>query len=118
MRLSVIFKKDTIRRLHLALRRRYLFWFRKKYIQESLVLRKGHCLKCPCCYTPGLFKKNGRCKYLKGNSCLIYNSKIPPLCKLYPLDEQDKIPFSKKHCGYYWTKKDLKKLKEKHHFTF
>lgn len=108
------FKEEKIKLFYLALRRRFLFLFRKKYVQESVTLRKGGCRRCPCCHTPGLFSKKNHCQYLKGQSCLLFDAKLPLFCKLYPIDEKDKTPFGKTHCGYYWEKQDLKKLKGKY----
>lgn len=88
--------------LYLAVRRRYLIYFRKDYVKKSLSSRKGKCNRCPCCHTRGLFSKTGKCKYLVNNSCSIYNTSIDYLCKIYPIDEKDKTPFSKKNCGYHW----------------
>lgn len=89
--------------IYLALRRRYLLWFRKGYVKKSIAVRRGGCKMCPCCHTRGLLNKEGRCKHLsiKDNKCIVYE-KLAPVCKLYPVDEKDKTPFSKERCGYYW----------------
>lgn len=111
------FKEGKIKYIYLALRRRYLIWFKKKYAQESIALRQGKCKMCPCCYSRGLFNSSGRCKYLQGNKCAIYD-RLKPVCRWYPIDEEDKTPFSKERRAYYWKKEDKERLKKKYWFIF
>lgn len=107
--------KEKFNYIYLALRRRYLIWFREKYVQESIALRQGKCKMCPCCHSRGIFRKAGQCKYLQGNKCMIYD-RLKPSCKWYPIDEKDKTPFGKKNCAYYWKKEDQARLRKKYRF--
>ena len=89
-------KNNLISSIYRYIRRYYLIFFRKKYVEESIKNRKGHCKKCGCCGSIS-------CKYFikSSNHCLKYPN-YPLICKLYPIDEKDKNEFSKIHCGFYW----------------
>ncbi len=97
------YKENIIIRVWRVLRREFYLRFRKIYVREQLKKRKGHCKGCGCCImaTP-------QCKHFnsKTGECIIWKTKgfdaMPLDCKIYPFDEQDKILFAKKNCGYHW----------------
>ena len=77
-------------------RRRYLIYFRPRYVINSLLKRKGKYLLCGRCY----FLNKGWCRYFKDGKCEIYN-KQPFFCKIFPIDEKDKkLSGVAKDCGY------------------
>jgi len=77
------------------------------YVKRQLKKRKGKCGMHGCCKT---WPKIIRCKFLVGNKCVIWKSdKMPLHCKIYPFDEKDKSPFSKKYCNFHWDDKKSSK---------
>ncbi|GMO49140.1 MAG: hypothetical protein Ta2G_05770 [Termitinemataceae bacterium] len=100
-------KISFIKRLVLwrgVLRRQFLFWFNKKYIEMSKAKRSGECLRCGSCCR--LFFSS--CPYLKyeddgKSSCTKYGPKRLPNCITFPIDHKDikdRNIISKTPCGY------------------
>jgi hypothetical protein len=90
------------------LRREYYLLFRSDYIKKQLENRKGVCGRHGCCdltITGKIFNKYLR-KCLSSKSrqtCLRWNN-LPKECKLYPIDEKDKIPETRNYCNFHWDK--------------
>jgi len=82
--------------------KKILFHVQKGLCQAAYKKQKGKCGVHGCCEAqPRML----RCKFIKGKKCLVWNTdKMPLRCKLYPFDEKDKSPFSKKHCNFHWDK--------------
>ena len=84
--------------LYSGLRRRFLVYFRPRYVILSLLKRQGKCKMCSCCC---LLNKHW-CSDFKENKCQIYQRQ-PFFCKIFPIDEKDKkMSGVNKECGYYW----------------
>ena len=64
------------------------------YVMRSLSARRGECKHCGCCWSR-------KCRYFDDPDCLRWDN-LPLMCVLYPIDEADKTPFAKEHCGFYW----------------
>lgn len=76
------------------------------YIKEQIKRRKGVCAHHGYCalsvfnriyniyYRKCLTKKD----YI---SCLRWKN-LPAECRIYPLDEKDKIPETRSYCNFYW----------------
>lgn len=82
------------------LRMRYLWYFRRDYLEDSMKRRKGYCersCKGLCC------KINvPKCHYLRKEKCTLYKDQ-PFYCKLFPVDERDKyLGDVQEECTYYW----------------
>jgi hypothetical protein len=84
-------------------RRRYLIWFRPDYVRAQIESRKGSCGRHGCCdltmFAPVL--RRG-CFSKKEKSMCLRWGKLPAECRLYPIDEKDKIPETLDYCGFYW----------------
>jgi len=83
-----------------TVRRFFMVRFRKKYVEEQLNKRQGHCLQCgQCC------ELSFKCLLLKksddGLSCRIYMKGRPLSCTLFPINEKDLGDVGNK-CGYYF----------------
>ncbi|MDO8592384.1 MAG: hypothetical protein Q7R92_01255 [bacterium] len=82
------------------LRRMFLAYFRTEYVKKQILSRKGECGHHGCCGdSPWSWFFTRKC--LKGKDCLKW-SNLPYYCKLYPIDEKDKAPKTKKYCNFYW----------------
>lgn len=93
--------KYTKAQIKRHIRRWLLIIFKPKYVMASLSQRKGKCNNCGCC------SSHSGCPYFREKAnCLKWNN-MPFICKLYPLDEKDKAPFTKTMCGFYWGKKSI-----------
>lgn len=79
------------------IRRLYLNYFRKGYVERQLEIRKGYCKQCgKCC------ELSFKCFFLtKTRKCIIYHKGRPKHCKTFPLDERD-LRDIKGECGYYF----------------
>lgn len=87
-----------------------MYYFRPKYIRESLVKRKGECRACgECCRNLLNFKI--KCPFLlENNLCSIHKLKkyLPitrQLCYFFPAVKELKDyreEYKNKKCGYYW----------------
>lgn len=92
--------KYTKNQLYRHSRRWLLIIFRPYYVMRSLSKKRGSCKNCGCCG----FSISKYCKYWdKKKHCLRWNN-LPFMCRIYPIDEKDKNPFTKKNCGFYWEK--------------
>jgi hypothetical protein len=87
-------------------RRFYLVHFRKDYVHQQLLLRKGHCRQCGnCCWL--LFT----CPMLTQQGlCLVYGKCRPQACKVFPIDQRDieEVALCGGNCGYRFEKQVLK----------
>jgi len=90
--IKVDFTKVTMKSFKRHLRRWSLIIFRPYYVMEKLSQRRGGCNNCGCC--------GDYCKDYCHPNCLRWNN-LPFLCKLYPIDEKERID----KCGFYWEKK-------------
>jgi hypothetical protein len=87
-------------------RRLIFFLFNRNYISESILKRKGNCLKCGACCK--LFFR--KCFYLGigkdgTNECRIYNTFRMPNCINFPItlnDIKDRNIISRNPCGFYF----------------
>ena len=92
------------------LRRFWLVYFRKGYVQSQLLVRKGDCYQCgTCCnllFTCPMLTKQGR--------CFVYGSCRPRACKLFPIDQRDinEVSLCGAHCGYRFDREDLHKIRQ------
>jgi hypothetical protein len=95
----------NIKFIYLSLRRRYIFHFKKRKFYENLKKRKGKCKKCgACCNLTRSF-----CLFLENNKCNLYKSKIPFMCKIYPIDQKEIDSYGLTDiCGYYWEEEKNK----------
>ncbi len=84
--------------LYGSLRRRFIFYFRKNYLNRQLSVRKGNCTaKGHCC---GLTMP--WCEYICSGKCSLY-ARQPLFCRIFPIDEEDKeLSGVKDVCGYYF----------------
>jgi hypothetical protein len=97
--------QDVLGSVCREIRRKYYFFFKMDYVKCQIKKRQGKCGMHGCCASqPKIF----RCKFLKRKKCLLFGTnKMPFKCKIYPFDEKDKSPFSKKYCNFHW-KRDKK----------
>ncbi len=90
--------------LHLTgkIRRLFLVHFRKRYVQNQLLIREGKCRQCGMCcnllFTCPMLTKQGR--------CLIYGTCRPRACKVFPIDQRDikEVELCGGKCGYRFNK--------------
>ena len=91
-------------------RRFWLVHFRRQYVQNQLLTRRGDCRQCgTCCnllFTCPMLTKQGR--------CFVYGSCRPESCKVFPIDQRDidEVSFCGSCCGYYFEMKDSSKVHE------
>jgi len=89
-----------------AIRYHLIKWIVPEYIPYSIKQRKGRCIKCgKCCKKcRNLFERNGKklCSVYKDRVNLMVCFKHRLRCRLFPIDEKDKMLFNPK-CGYYWS---------------
>lgn len=90
-----------------AIRRKYYIHFKPEYVKKQLRERKGICAQHGCCdlfilhriynlyFNKCLGKKSSR------KVCLKWKN-LPWECRVYPLDEKDKIPETKSYCHFHW----------------
>lgn len=82
-----------------SIRRRYLYYFNRPYIELMAAKRKGSCEGCggQCCTRTRL------CPLLKDGKCQVYGAKVVRFCMIFPIDPQD-ITLSgvADVCQYYW----------------
>ena len=99
------FLKLIIRRkykyLYAGVRRRFIFYFNKSYLNSQLSKRKGGCAVClpyrKCCKMTIPW-----CPYLEDEKCSIYDRQ-PFFCKIFPIDEKDiELNDVKGLCTYYF----------------
>ncbi len=84
--------------LYSGFRRRFLVFFRPRYVIRSLLNRKGDCERCGCCC---LLNKSW-CFDFKDNKCQIYERQ-PFFCRIFPIDQKDKEASGvSEECGYWW----------------
>ena len=87
-----------------ALRRKYYILFKKAYVEKQLRERKGKCGMHGCCNL-SVFHSFRNCFDRKNpRKCLKWGNQ-PPECRIYPFDEEDKIPETRAYCNFYWSKK-------------
>ena len=103
MKLSRLGKRfiPILMSLNSSIRRRYLFYFRRGYVEQMLRTRKGSCegCGCICCI------RTRHCPFVKDGKCAIYNTNIPKFCKIFPIDERDiELAEVKDVCQFYWEK--------------
>jgi len=102
--LRIIIKEIAV--IKRILRRRYYILFRQSYVKEQLRKRKGICGYHGCCSLSILNKLYNvyyrRCLIKEDYARCLYWRKLPRECKVYPLDEKDKIPETKNYCNFYW----------------
>ena len=85
--------------LRSSIRRRYLWYFNRAYVEKMLAKRKGSCKDCGgyCCSHTRI------CRNLKNGKCSVYKTSIPFFCKVFPIDEKDiELACVKDKCKYYW----------------
>jgi hypothetical protein len=86
-----------------ALRRKYYIHFRKDYVREQLKNRKGRCGRHGCCDF-SIVQKHLRCYDWKDHSTCLRWGNLPLECRIYPFDEEDKIPQTRAYCNFHWGK--------------
>ncbi|MBM3296990.1 MAG: hypothetical protein FJY83_05250 [Candidatus Aminicenantes bacterium] len=82
-----------------SLRRRYLYYFRRHYVDRQLRLRKGNCDDCGavCCL------RTRKCFYVQDGKCSIYGTRIPKFCMIFPVDKRDiKLAGVEDVCQFTW----------------
>lgn len=88
------------------LRRRYYMYFRPEYVRQQLERRRGACGQHGCCDLSVLQRiynlSYRKCLSRYGHSRCEHWKNLPQECKIYPLDEKDKIPETKNYCNFYW----------------
>jgi len=87
--------------LRSSIRRRYLYYFKKHYVKEMLLKRRGGCDGCEgvCC------RRTRKCPFLKEGKCNKYDKGIPFFCKVFPIDEKDiALAGVADVCKFYWEK--------------
>lgn len=83
--------------LYASLRRRWLYLFRRGYVERQLRRRSGGCSECggTCCR-----KTMPWCRYLDAGRCLLYGGQ-PLFCRIFPIDERDQeLCDVRGTCGY------------------
>ncbi|HNY11008.1 MAG TPA: YkgJ family cysteine cluster protein [Candidatus Wallbacteria bacterium] len=93
--------------LKAQVKRRFVYYFSREQVKESLKKRKGECLGCgKCCQAvvpcPMLYKSGPKLL------CKIHQHK-PYVCHLYPVSGADFFPHLKHVCGYWFTDEKEKK---------
>tara|TARA_Y100000310_G_C20590348_1_gene767647 strand:- start:640 stop:975 length:336 start_codon:yes stop_codon:yes gene_type:complete len=96
--ITVTRELGTIKR---ALRRKYLIYFRPKYVEGQMRKRKGVCGRHGCCDL-SIFHKYRKCLSSSDRTKCLYWDNLPKECKLYPIDEEDKVPETRSYCNFYW----------------
>jgi hypothetical protein len=87
-------------------RRRLYCTFRKGYVEESLMKRKGTCQMHGCCHVAFI-----PCKHYnrEQGKCVLWRDggfeAMPYYCQIYPFDEKDKTKLSRKICDFHWDEK-------------
>ncbi len=84
-----------------SIRRRYLYYFRKHYVEKMLKRRRGNCDGCEgvCCL------RTRKCPLLKNGKCRLYKKRMPLFCKIFPIDKKDiELSDVSDVCQYYWVK--------------
>ncbi len=84
------------------LRRIYLVYFRKGYVERHLALRKGECHQCARCCSFVFV-----CPMLTTQrQCRIYNKFRLEMCKRFPIDQRDidEVALAGGTCGYHFEK--------------
>ena len=75
-------------------RRQFMIFFMRKYIDRQLKIRQGECLQCAACCNFSY-----PCPLLKEiNSCSIYNTCRPRVCSFFPINQADLNDVAA--CGY------------------
>ena len=88
------------------LRREYYIHLRPDYVDKQVKKRRGMCGQHGCCDL-SLLQKIYNIYYRKCLSkdicskCLRWEN-LPRGCRIYPLDEKDKIPETRSYCNFYW----------------
>lgn len=89
-----------------VLRRKCYLLFKPSYVKKQLENRKGTCGQHGCCdltIAGKIFNKYlRRCLSRKSRKTCLRWQNLPKECKLYPLDEKDKIPETRNYCNFYW----------------
>lgn len=102
---TIIEELGTIKR---AARREFYLQFRKGYVARQLKERKGKCGRHGCCNL-SVFHTFRTCFDKKNPAKCLRWEHLPYRCRVYPFDEQDKIPKTRAYCNFYWEKKPLTK---------
>jgi hypothetical protein len=92
-----------LRSLCRIVRRFYYMTFRRPYVEEMLRKRRGTCGKHGCCDLTALGKLR-RCIDRHDRTCCLKWDKLPSSCRVYPFDEEDKIPETVPYCSFHWDK--------------
>ncbi|MBM3295580.1 MAG: hypothetical protein FJY82_13825 [Candidatus Aminicenantes bacterium] len=82
-----------------SLRRRYLYYFRRDYVDSQIRSRRGDCQGCgaACCL------RTRKCFYVKDGKCSIYATHIPRFCKIFPVDPLDiRLASVEDVCQFHW----------------
>ncbi|MBS1194453.1 MAG: hypothetical protein H6R29_385 [Methanomicrobia archaeon] len=85
--------------LRSSLRRRYLYFFRRDYVEKMLSVRQGSCEGCGgvCC------ARVRSCPFLEEGRCSLYTNGIPFFCQLFPVDWKDiELSAVSDVCQYSW----------------
>jgi len=96
--------------LQSSLRRRYLYYFRRPYVEKMLSLRQGSCEGCRdiCCARIRL------CPFLEKGRCSRYLDGIPLFCKIFPVDTRDiELGGVSDVCQYSWPDEETAPSQEK-----
>jgi hypothetical protein len=90
------------------LRRNFLLALRKDYVKSQLAARKGVCGRHGCCdlawHHRLLNVRLRKCLDTNDRTRCLKWGRLPPDCRIYPLDEQDKIPETRDYCNFHWDK--------------
>ena len=84
-----------------SIRRRYLYYFKRDYVNKMIEKRHGSCEGCGgiCCI------RTRRCPFLNEAKCKLYNTNMPFFCKVFPIDKKDiALAGVKDCCQFYWEK--------------
>jgi hypothetical protein len=89
-----------------AIRRRYYILMKPRYVAAQLKKRRGSCGKHGCCnlsLTSRILNTRLRkCLLAKEPAVCRHWAALPLECRIYPMDEKDKIPETKRYCNFYW----------------
>ncbi len=94
---------DTLTLPYRTIRRYYYHRFKKDYVEKQIKVRKGTCEQHGCCYnvwSTRLFSIVCRDEKDK-TKCSLWH-RLPHACKIYPFDERDKAPSTRKYCSFHW----------------
>jgi Fe-S-cluster containining protein len=84
--------------IYAGIRRRFIFYFRRKYLNAQISKRKGQCSRLGHCCE----KTFSWCQYFKHGLCSIYDRQ-PLFCRIFPIDKKDiELSDMQGSCNYYF----------------